>query len=357
MNPIFSTKSPLCDIKAVVDMDENAYYLYLLEHPDTEPSVLRTLWICNRKPTPKELDVKGMEEGIAPMLPEDFVSEEHPAEGMEIDPEKLSAVWYESGDSIAVFYDDELICSVPPYAGFHDFPGFSRYAKGQHKYAWALPDAMDNFIKRIDKTIDFWTYMNKDLWQKSQEEHLKVLDKFFDSRHDGFFGIDGKKFPPRALAQGHRNGTVYGISLGVSLFPMPKSEIVFDTDYSKYSHVEFGFANEEKYSSVLKMMYPFIGRIADIPWKRLNVLWHGYNFGFDGIEGFDGIVLINPRFVQGLEKPKYRNLLGNEINLLWLVPITHEELEFLNKNGIDALLERCKNPQKLHIFNNSPKFS
>jgi len=357
MNSIFSTKSPICDISAVIDKDENAYYLYLIGHPDTEPMVLRTLWICNRKPAPKELDIAGMEEGKAPMLPAGNVSADHPADGMELDVEKLGAVWYESGDSITIFYDEEVICSVPPYAGFHDFPGFSRYAKGQHRYAWSMPDAMDNFLRRIDRSIDFWSYVNGDLWAKAQDEHIGVLDKFFGSKHDKFFGIDGKKFPPRALAQGHRDGVVYGISLGISLFPMPKSEIVFDADYHKYSHIELGFAAEEQFSPMMTTMYSLIGRTADVPWQTLNVLWHGHNFTFNGIDGFGGIVLINPIAVEGLEKPEYRNFLGDDINLLWLVPVTKEELDFLNKEGMEAFMGRCKNPERLHIFDNKPKFS
>ena len=353
---IFESHSPICDIDAVIEEDDSTYYLYLMTAPETGVKLLRALWICNRRPAPEVFDPESMKGGKAPMLCRENLAPIHPAVGISLNPARLSCSWYDTGTAVAVYYGEKLLCAIPPIAGLHDFPGFSVFAKGQTRYAWGMPE--DNaFAERAKGLKGFWDNIQADdAWPEIRDENIRVLEEFYGAPHEKYYAIDGGKFPLKALAQGRKNGTVYGITLGVSQFAMPRSEAVFGSHYYDCNRIELGFAAQERHEPIMQMMYSVISDVATIPWKEMDFLWHGHTFDFPNIKGFSQMLLLNPAYIEGMECPQWRKFLGNRVNLLWLVSITAQEFDLLHEIGIAELIKRSPAPQRLHIFDGSPKF-
>ena len=128
------SRSPVTGLEACVGKDDNAYYLYLMEAPELGGGkVVRILWLCNRKPAPEVLSTEG--DGSF-LLPREHVG--HDLNGIDLDESSLRIRWYATGDSAAVYDREGVLGAIPPYAGVHDFPGFTRYMKGFHRYGWQM---------------------------------------------------------------------------------------------------------------------------------------------------------------------------------------------------------------------------
>ena len=79
-------------------------------------------------------------------------------------------------------------------------------------------------------------------------------------------------------------------------------------------------------------------------------------FARDGKPSFEAIV---PEKIAELieSHPEYGSFAGDPINLLWAVPVTREEYDFVVKNGVSDLLHRAKDISRIHIFDGRPKFN
>lgn len=351
---IIESNSPVCDIQAFVEKTDTCYYLYLWGNPTSEQRYIKLCWICNRAKAPKTLDKKAMEKGQAPMMPEEFVA--HDLNGMELDADKLELVWFAEGDAVSLLSDGELICVIPGWAGEENrFYGYSKYAKGMGNYAWELTNAEPVLMKRTKENREFWAAFDTDYWTKVQALHIEALEQFF-GKHEKYFAIDGGKFPPKALLTGTRDEVVYGITAGVSLIPMPKTEQYFqEEELTKNHRIEFGFATIEQHRALSNMFYSTMSWLAAYPWKEATFFAHGHTIPFKNIKGYEAILFVNPRLVPGLEQPDYKEF-TEDISLLWLIPLTSQEYEFAMNEGSQALIERADDLKNIHVFDGKPKF-
>lgn len=354
---IFESKSPICHIDAVIAAEKNAYYLMLFSSIEHGAKMLNSLWICNRHQTPDEMDLRGLEKGEGPILGKENVSEMQPQYGMEFNPDKFSAVWYDTGDAVAVFYGKKLICAIPPIVGLYDFPGFSIFAKGQTRYAWEMPTEPE-FAQKIEQQRQFWEIIRREeTWKKLEQDYIAVTDEFFGEPHTAVKPLGSEKFPNRSLVQGRKNKSVlYDITVGVSQYAMPTVAKAFGNDCADQSRIELAFACYDKFSPLIDLMAIVMKSIADIPWSERSFLWHGHTIDFPNIKGFSALLLVDPTTIFGMEEPKWRKFGGGRVNTLWIVPISEAELEFIRMKGIDELMERCTYQRYLHIFDNTPKF-
>ncbi len=350
---ILESRSPVCRLDAVVSRERDSYYFYIMRTPEHMCELVHRCWICNRKPAPDEITEASFEGG-APMLPKRNVGPEHKPAGMDLDADRLSIVWYRSGDTAALLCDDEIICVIPPVAGKYDFPGYSKFAAGQHRYAWALPASTRKMKAEIDENRKYWKYISENHWPESRERHLAVLNGFFD-RTSKSLDTDQGRFPYRSLVQGVKNDVVYNFTVGVSRFPMPKSAIHFGNSYEESCYIELGFACSQKHAALADLMGSVMAQIADMPWQELNILWHGHTVDFPNIRGCSALLFINPDMVPGLEKPDY-SASKKKINLLWIVPVTEEEMKTIRSEGINKAVSHVHFPERLHIFDGQTKF-
>lgn len=346
--------SPVCDIQAFVEKNEQNYFFYLWINPGSDEARIKSCWICNAVPAKEEMDVKAMEMGIAPSMPASYVC--HDINGIQLDGKKFRIVWFEEGDAAALLYEEEIICVIPGWSGYKGFHGYSKYAKGMGPFAWELTEALETLSERVEKSTKFWDYFETDYWESFQQQQMDTLENFFGT-HQKYYVIDGGKFPPKALVSGKRDGVCYGITCGVSLIPMPCVEQHFEDEAEKFKRMELGFATIEKHESLCNMMYSVLSGLSAMPWKEITFLAHGHTIPFANIKGFSAILFLNPKLVSGMESPKYNLFMEEEINLLWVIPLTQDEYHFVMEYDVTKFLQKVKKDvSMIHIFDGESKF-
>ena len=339
--------SPVADIQAFVEKSDKNYYFYFWVNPHSDEPEVKACWICNRTKAPGNIKEAFSDEGQAPCMPAEFV--DHDPEGIELNKESLSIEWFEEGDAAAVLSDGRIIAVIPSFAGYHDFPGYSIYAKGTGPFAWELKNAYSRFESEVKNGRTFWSYFDDgDYWKKVQETQLKSLNAFF-GREERYYAIDGGQFPPKALVQGRKGNIVYGITLGVSMIPMPKVEMNYQEEYKSFRRIELGFACHEKYEEQLQSIFSAMSGLAMYPWTYQTFLGHGHTVPFGNLDGFDYILFLNDRLLENTDSPQYADFIGESINLLWLVPITQSEQGFIEEKGIEEYL-KDKDSSRIHIL-------
>lgn len=350
---IFEDWSPVCNINAFVEKSDACYYFYLWVNPQSDSAVVKSCWIGNIGNSPEELDIEAMGEGIAPRMPKQYVL--HDEEGLDLDPDRFEIVWFEEGNAAALLYDDEIISVIPGWSGYNGFNGYARYAKGITPLAWGLLDAYDTISKRVEESKAFWSEFEEDFWTKAQSMHLAALESFF-GKYEKYYAIDGGKFPPKALVRGSKKGVVYGITAGVSLIPMPNVDTVYGDEFKEYRRIELGFAVTEEKESLCNSVFSFMSGLAAFPWREDTFLAHGHTVPINFIEGFEAVLFISPRRLSGVETPEYKDCMGEKINLLWMVPVTGAEYQFITKHDIDENLSYAYDIERIHIFDGKSKF-
>ncbi len=351
---IVESNSPVCDIQAFVEKSDTCYYFYLWGNPSSEKRYLKSCWICNRVKAPKTLDAKAMQQGRAPMMPEEFVA--HDLKGMELDEDNLEIVWFEEGDAASLLSNGQLICVIPGWADAENrFFGYSKYAKGMGNYAWELINAEPVLMKRTNDSKAFWAGFDREFWPQVQSAHMEVLENFF-GKHEKYYAIDGGKFPPKALISGTRDGVMYGITAGVSMIPMPKIEqYVMESELTRLNRIELGFAATEQYRTLCELFYSTMSSLAAYPWQEITFFSHGHTVPFDAINGFGALLFINSKLISVCEQPEYTDSLS-DVSLLWLIPLTTQEYDFIMSEGTRALFEQAVDIENIHVFDGKPKF-
>ena len=334
---ILESWSPVCNIQAFVEKTDKNYYFYLWVKPDTDESEIKPCWICNRVPTPADVKEAFKDEGEAPCMPSEFV--DHDPSGIDLDDGSLSIQWFEEGDSAAVLSGDKIIAVIPCFSGFKGFPGYSVYAKGTGPFAWELKGAYSRFEKEVKDSKAFWDFFNKeDFWGEVQTFHMDTLEKYF-GKHEKYYAIDRNEFPPKALVQGRKDGIIYGITLGVSMIPMPKVEMYCQDNYQDYRRIELGFACAERHEQLTKYIYSTISSLAAYPWANLTFFGHGHTVPFKNIKGMDYLLFLNAGMLPENASPVYSDFMGEKVNLLWVKPITAADQKEIADKGVDEYLK------------------
>ena len=339
--------SPVADIQAIVEKSDKNYYFYLWVNAMSEEPEMRTCWICNRVAAPRDIEEAFEQEGEAPCMPAEFVA--HDPGGIELDDDSLSIEWFAEGDSAAVLSDGKIIAVIPCFSGYDGFYGYSAYARGTGPFAWELKGAYPRFAKEVADSREFWAFFNdEDFWGKVQDFHINTLNRFW-GKEEKYYAIDGGEFPPKALAQGRKGDTLYAITLGVSMIPMPKVEMSYEDNYKDFRRMELGFACSGRCGALLESLIPAMSGLAQFPWSEITFLGHGHTIPFDSIKGYDFLLFLNDRRLGNTDAPHYDDFMGEKVNLLWIVPITRKDQKFIVDNGVEEYL-KGKDSSKIIVF-------
>ena len=339
--------SPVANIQAFVEKSEKNYYFYLWINGLTEDAKIRNCWICNRDKAPESIKEAFEVDDEPPSMPAEFVA--HNPNGIEINKESLKIVWFEEGDAAALLSGDKILAVIPNFSGYNGFHGFSAYAKGTGPFAWEMTQAFSKFEAQIKRSMTFWDFFsNKAYWESVNKFHMLSLTPFW-GEPEKYYGIDGKKFPPKSVLLGKKENILYAITLGVSMIPMPNVDSEYGDDYRDYRRIELGFACNERHKLLLMAFVSTMSGLADYPWQYLTFFGHGHTVPCNKIEGFDYLLFLNDRLLGTMDSPKYHTFMADKVNLLWLVPITQKEQAFIVENGVDAYL-KGKDLSKIHIL-------
>ena len=350
---VCESESPVCaGLTAAVGKDENAYYLYLMAPPEQGANVLRILWLCNRRPAPETMTAEGTG---SILMPRENVK--HDPAGIELDDGSLKIGWYATGDSPIVCDSQGVLGAIPPFAGLHDFPGFSRYVNGMHRYGWQMRPEDEESVKYYLKSAnDQWRLtLNEDGWNVV-DNAFKQVYQVFAGQPEHYLCLDQNTFPHKRLWMGKKNDICYDFSVGMSQAELPGAQLLFGREYQQYSRMELGFACLEQYKKLAEFMPPVFDMLMRMPWEERDFLGHGHTIDFDRIGGFASLLLVDPSQVPGLASPVMPSFLGTAPRFHWIIPITEAETAFVRENSIEMLLKRSWMAELMHVFDGSPKF-
>ncbi len=334
--------SPLGNVVAVVEDDDRVVYFYLnfLNAPEDDPLRVRSCWVRNRLRAPQRIDEAAMERGEAPLMPAAHCLD--PGPGQPLDTESLRVIWFEELDAAALVENDEALAIIPAWSGLQGFYGYARDCVGQGPFAWEL-DAENVLHQRIASAGAFWNLWDDDeFWQEWLDQRIAEIERVLGP-HAKYYAIDGDEFPPRAMLRFDLPDRYILMTVGVSLFCLPKVEQHFD-DPSPRRRIELAAAFDRKCpDGELSRFGQYISGQARYPWHHFAPLGHGHTMPCDSTpSAFDGRRFNHVLFSQTLPKtPELRlsYFQRDPINVLWMLPISQREREFAVKNS-SAELER-----------------
>ena len=152
--------------------------------------------------------------------------------------------------------------------------------------------------------------------------------------HTRYFSTSPERWPPRSLTLFEQEGRRVAVTGGMSLRPQPRA--------TGPSRIELGLAWEPRAEDPTSLLSYLSGQ-ALLPWERYLFLDEGHSIVFSGAGGeigpeFQAVLLWErPPGAPDVALPPFE---GEPVRLLWMVPITASELEFLRSQGADALKER-----------------
>ncbi|SHJ12140.1 Suppressor of fused protein (SUFU) [Clostridium cavendishii DSM 21758] len=356
---LIESNSPNCNIQAIVEEDNRCVYFYLFGQSDSNDRFMNPCWVRNYEKAPKEVDVQAMQNGYAPMLPSDYCA--HPNGAEKLDASKLEIVWFEEGDGAALLYNNEILSVIPGWAG-PQFSGYSRDCVEESQFAWPLGNSSENVLyERVRKAKEFWDNWNDESWGEIQTEYLATIEKSI-GKYEKYYAIDGGHWPPKAMVTIEKDDLTYIITMGVSVIPQPKVEMYFE-EPKYHRRFELGFVIEtELLNKNRNGILSYISAQTTLPWTYLTWLGHGHTIPCNQISSdlaeFPYVLLVNNKgfeYVPDIKLPLYRE---DEVNILWMVPLTIEEKKYAEDKGSECLIEEhLKDSEELWIFRGKSKFN
>ena len=333
--------SPNGNITAVVEQDERVAYFYLWPAKETNLT-MRSCWVRNLVSAPHELDVTGMEDGQAPLMPRAYCTQ--PAGEPPLNRESLRVVWSEEGDAAALSENGELLAVIPSWSGTDGFHGFSRAATGNGPLACELGTPASNVLfERFRKAAEYWaSWDDKEFWTKYRDKMLESLEAQL-GKHSKYFAIDGGEWPPKALIQFNSQAQTVLVTLGMSLRPQPAVEMHVENP-GDCRRIELAVCLPS--SSSPEQVHAVAGYLSGqsgFPWNYYTWLGRGHTMPADVFAQLSGnrfpFALLSTDLpdVPRLQLPPFR---GDPVSVLWLLPISEHERGIAMEDGSQALLDR-----------------
>lgn len=356
---IFQTKSPSCNIHAIVEENDECVYFELIGQDQSGP-FMKSCWVRNYKKAPREMQPRIKENGESSMLAGMYCVE--PEGSPKIYPSNLEVVWTEEGDGAALLYNGEIL-SVILNDVYDQCPGYARDCTAPTTFAWPLgkDDVKVNpIIKRIRKAQEFWENWDDNTWSDAADEYLKYIEENLGAQKE-IYSIDGGKWPPKVMSLIEKGDTTYIFTVGVSLRPQPQVQKYFSNS-SDFKRFELAFAiKSELLEKNKENILQYLSNVTCLPWVNIGWISNGHTMRCDVLNDneikFSNVLFINNMFIENAPDLKFRNYRGDRVNILWLIPLTEEEEELCEKTGAGELLENIKDSnENLMVFTAQPKF-
>ncbi|CAO4848075.1 MAG: hypothetical protein FADNKDHG_01524 [Holosporales bacterium] len=347
---ILESKSPNCPLAVIVEEYDTCTYMYLIHlKTDDVQSIICPLWIRNHQKAPEDLEFEKMQNGFPSMMPKEFCS--HPNGEARFQTEKLKCVWFEEGDGVALLEKGEPLAIIPGWAN-DKIPAYSSGCIKENSLAFPL--MKDNVLhERIKKADAFWKSWDNDPWHAFLDARLTVLHKEF-GQEKKYFAIDGEQWPIKGMVQFEKGDTTYLVTIGVSLIPQPFIEQL-TAEPEKLRRIELGLAiKTEEFNKNAHEICSFLSTQTTIPWNNLTWLGHGHTIEcgkfFENDGKFPFCVLINGKTISSFIQIDFEPFRGDDINVLWLTPISESEFHIIKETNVDDFLSDEINKERTWIF-------
>jgi hypothetical protein len=335
MRELISEVGPNGNVIAHAEDDDRVVYLYL-RGKERGGLPTKAVWVRNRLPAPANLDIAGMEAGEPPLMPAPDCA--HPLGAPALDARRLHLVWFPEGNGVALFEGEDLLAVVPPWAGIGGCAGYAKAAIGQARLAWSLDEATA-IVDRCRAARAYWDEWGQEPgpWPAIQQRQSAALTAAFGP-HRHYFALDGGTWPPRGMAWHQTPDAVVLATIGIALRPQPQVEQVVE-DPSGLRRIELGFVLplglEDR---LVKDVGAYVSAQSALPWRTYSWLGHGHSIPCDvtAPHGYPAVLLADARRLQPhLEVPSWA---GDPVTMLWMVPVTAEELATARDQRSDVVL-------------------
>src|SRR5499425_934810 len=252
--------------RLVVEYDSWTTAAYL--HDINEP--IAATWLANHRKAPADVDLALLDAGQAPEMPDGYTK--HPEGRPPMDPDALRAVWFEEGDGVALFENEELLAVIPGWSEMSKgMPGYSRDVIGQTPFGWSLDEAMEGLSRRVTEASDFWRWrLDPEAWAQFQQGMLgHLLARLGPGAR--YWDVSGNRQPLVGVSERppteQRPYTVLS-TIGMSCQRMPVVEQAME-DASGCARIELAIATTMPSRDAARVFL----WLAQYPWRA--VTWFG----------------------------------------------------------------------------------
>lgn len=351
---IYQETNPYGSFTAFLEEDERTTYLYLQCENNPEWGI-KSLWIRNHIPAPKERNPDDFGLGLAPVLVQ---SELMQSEGMpSLDPKEIHFIWLEEGDGLFLFIGDEMEAFLPPWSGLQKFHGYARSAKEDAITASPMGDPKHGVIfDRMMEARKYWELRaTSDSWNKIQKHRMEFLESKF-GKHTKYWSADGGKYPQLGIAcfQSEKTNHLKVFStIGMSAQNQPSIEM-YHKDFQKFTRIELilFFHVPEHSDRSEEWVQHLLGEMIKFPWNTGNWFGHGHTLGMNRRDPDQLYLNFTTTLLRNLSQPQEYHLPdqnyhldelvsenGEIVNFLALIPLTEEEKLVCQTEGSKKIFE------------------
>lgn len=340
---VLRSASPNGNAEAFVEDDGRTVYLY--QHfEDGTGQDLRATWVRNRLPAPEGVVQEDLEQGLAPLMPARFCA--HPQGAPKLEPTRAKLVWLPDGDGVALYEGPDVLACTAPGHGVDDCPGYARDVTQDAPFAWRLA-ADGPLVDRFKAAQRYWDSWDSPLtWEQRRKGVREALARALGA--EASYREDALAWPPLGLATFARDGLVTLTTVGMSQRPMPAVERAHGDAASRFRRVELAVALPPSTSDLLRARVgDLLGLASELPWSRYTFLGHGHTIPADAFKGtpYAGVLVASSQKL-GPAAP-LPDVDGEPVTLLWLVPVTAEELPQVKGGKADAFLATLTQPRPM----------
>lgn len=355
---VFAETSPYESQEAIIEQDDQVAYFYLRGMGGRKDE-MKSCWIRNLVEAPAEIDRERLTAGMPPVLPAEFCKS--PAPMPRLDEKQLRVVWFENGSGASLLENDRVIATIPAFSGSEHFDGFARDCIKPSPFCAPLETSSEKLLHEVDAADRFWKSWesNESPWIKYEPIILNAYEKRFGAPIE-YLAIDGGKWPPRTVAKYAWNDRIILLTVGVSICPQPKVELVFDNP-NLWRRIEWGACFEQDCPAErIQQFIRYLGGQVGLPWQHLTFLSHGHSVSCDLFQATDqlpdysSILLFSDVHCSAEQKPELPKVDGDPVNLLWCLPVYEMERKYLQETSNFSLLNELIGENDVPVIRSRP---
>jgi hypothetical protein len=227
------------------------------------------------------------------------------------------------------------------------FLGYARDAIGEGPLAWALSPE-NPLHARFSEARQYWNRWRKDhesMWPAVQDSQIEAYTRQL-GQYSEYYAIDEGRWPPRAMIRIPYGNDVALTTVGMCLRPHPNVELYDPDEWKSLPRTELGVVLQGGIGKdALEEFMGYLSGQAGYPWAKFTWLGHGHSIPCDALKGtpYTHVILANSR-VFG-PRVELGDPDGLPVWLLWMVPVTPEELQAAKVKGSDTILSKVSYPR------------